>query len=427
MVQLQILNKVINEGDIHLITDHNLDVSYFPEYEMEFRFLMDYYHKYKTIPSRETFISKFADFQVLEVRDSNEYLLETIREENLFNKSLPVMKKVSELMKTNAVEAFNFLRGKLPELVMATDGGAVDLIKDASIRATSLEERATADTPSSISTGLPELDKSLGGWMRGEELVTVVARTGEGKTWLLVFFMVEAWKQGYTVGIYSGEMSAEKIGYRFDTILNHYSNSQLIKGTIPKLGEYMKYIEELKGRNLKPFWVITPKDLGGRATVSQLEAFIDNYHLDILGVDQYSLMRDERGSRYADTREQLEHISTDLFELSIKKHIPIIALSQANRMGAKQEGEKGTPDIDTIYGADAIGQNSTKIISFRQTGPGVEISIKKNRDGKRGDKFLYNWDYDNGTLQYIPSADNPADESQMSRNKEHYKDSGDVF
>lgn len=416
MIELQVINKILEQGSMAFILRNNLDETYFPEFLDEYKFIFDYFKKYGTVPSRSTFIDHFPEFEILDIRDSEDYLLDKLREEYLFNRSLPIMKEVSERMKTNSFEAFNFLKANMGQLALITDGGATDLIKDGSKRLASLDERASQGSRSCINCGLPELDESIYGWMRGEELVTIMARTGEGKTWLLVYFMVSAWEQGYTVGVYSGEMSAEKIGYRFDTILRNFSNNQLIRGTLPKLEEYRRYIEELQKSDKKPFWIITPKDLGGKATVTQLETFVDTYKIDILGIDQYSLLKDERGSRYADTREQLEHLSSDLFELSIRKKIPIIVVSQANRSGAKQEGEKGTPDIESIYGADAIGQNSTKILSFRQSGPGLELSVKKNRDGRRGDKFIYNWDPDSGILRYVPSDSNKRDEDKITEN-----------
>ena len=43
-----------------------------------------------------------------------------------------------------------------------------------------------------------------------------------GKTWILLKMLVEAWKQGKRVAMYSGEMNDMQIGYRFDTLLNQF-------------------------------------------------------------------------------------------------------------------------------------------------------------------------------------------------------------
>ena len=61
--------------------------------------------------------------------------------------------------------------------------------------------------------------------------------------------------------------------------------------------------------------------------------------------------------------------------------------------------------MENIYGADAIAQNATKVITVRQTGAGMELGIKKNRDDSIGDTLLYFWDIDNGIMKYIPNGE----------------------
>ena len=55
--------------------------------------------------------------------------------------------------------------------------------------------------------------------------------------------MVAAWKQGKRVGVYSGEMSEERIGYRIDTLINHFSNKELVRGTIDDVENYREYLK----------------------------------------------------------------------------------------------------------------------------------------------------------------------------------------
>lgn len=56
--------------------------------------------------------------------------------------------------------------------------------------------------------------------------------------------LISAWQQGKTVVLYSAEMSKDKIGYRFDTLLGNFSNKDLNRGiSTPK---YESFIEDLK-------------------------------------------------------------------------------------------------------------------------------------------------------------------------------------
>ena len=50
-----------------------------------------------------------------------------------------------------------------------------------------------------IKTGFPELDEVIYGLEPGNELSTVAGRPNQGKTWILLKMLVEAWKQGKRV------------------------------------------------------------------------------------------------------------------------------------------------------------------------------------------------------------------------------------
>ena len=51
-----------------------------------------------------------------------------------------------------------------------------------------------------------------------------------GKTWIGLKFAMAAALAGERVGIYSGEMSERKVGYRFDTLVSHISNYAITRG-----------------------------------------------------------------------------------------------------------------------------------------------------------------------------------------------------
>ena len=153
-----------------------------------------------------------------------------------------------------------------------------------------------------------------------------MARKNQGKSWLLLEFLMNAWKQGKRVGLYSGEMSAEQIGYRFDALYKHFSNLSLMRANEKEKEQYEEYIKQLKeAKNC--FVVITPRDLGHLANVNDIDYMIKKYNLDIVGIDQFSLMEDFRSSRNDPLRISLGNISADLFNLSLNYKIPIIALS----------------------------------------------------------------------------------------------------
>ena len=82
-----------------------------------------------------------------------------------------------------------------------------------------------------------------------------------------------------------------------------------------------------------------------------------------------------------------------LMLVAVQNIFPMIANARANSF---------ISTVENIRDSDGIAQNATKVISLRQTGPGLEMGIKKNRDGSTNVKLVYTWDIDTGIFTYIP-------------------------
>ncbi len=429
MVTLQILNKVIQTGHINLITDNALDESFFIGYEPEYQFILDHYSKYNKVPDKATFLSKFQDFGFIDVAESDKYLLDTLYEEHLYYKSVEVVQRVADLLKHNANDAVEYLHAKLPELKITTAAEGVNIISRAHERHDLYVHKMTSEEPWYITTGFEELDDIVHGWAKGEELVVILARTGQGKSWVLAKSLTHAWQLGHNVGYVSPEMSPIKIGYRFDTLHRNFSNTHLVWGK-PVEG-YDKYIDELK-KHEKPFIVATPLDFGKRITVSKLKHFIITHKLDILGIDGITYLQDERYKKGDNRAIALTNISEDLMSLSLELGVPIIVVAQSNRGGVRSgEDNNETPDIENIKDSDGIAHNATKIIAIKQNGAGLQMDIKKHRDGASAGRVNYYWDIDVGDFKYIPADDDSVKperkQEKVQQIKNSFNDGTEVF
>lgn len=422
MVSLQILNKIISTKDISIITDNNLTIDYFLEYEDEYSFIKEHFDNYKNVPDTETFINKFPDFELLEVNESDRYLVDAIREEYLYSKSVPVIKKAAELLKSDSNEASRYLQSELVNLTPNYTTPYVDIIHSNS-RVEMFEDKSNNKDKWFIPTGFEELDDIIYGWQCGEEFVVIFARTGIGKSWVLVKTVQHAWEIGKNVGYISPEMSADKIGYRFDTLNNHFSNMALVRGDKSKVSidEYRQYNEKLAEHN-NHILVSTPMDFNKQVTVGKLRTFVQANNLDMLAIDGITYMTDERYKRGDNKTTSLTNISEDLMALSCELKIPILVVVQSNRGGT----EKDTPDLEDIRDSDGIAHNATKVISLNQKEEALVMKIKKNRDGKIGDKLTYLWDIDLGEFTWMPgdcdSATIERKEQKREEVKQEYKE-----
>ena len=104
-------------------------------------------------------------------------------------------------------------------------------------------------------------------------------------------------------------------------------------------------------------------------------------------------------------------------QLSCELKIPILVVVQSNRGGT----EKDTPDLEDIRDSDGIAHNATKVISLNQKEEALVMKIKKNRDGKIGDKLTYLWDIDLGEFTWMPGDCDSATIERKEQKREEVK------
>lgn len=416
MIEAQAISKILEEKELEKLLDDNIGSVYFVSYNEEAKFIYNHYNEYHKTPTKETFIAAFPEFELTDTAEDWNFLIQGLREGYMFSQLAQLVTSSTSVIKNDAFEGYQLLKNKILELESIKPMSSNDIVKNADIRLKEYNERLASDNNNVIKIGLEEMDEKLFGWNMGEELVTIMARTNQGKSWLLLEFLMNAWKQGKRVGLYSGEMSATQIGYRFDALNEHFSNLNLMRADPREKEKYEEYIKALQNKD-NCFVVITPKDLGHLATVNDIDYMINKYNLDIVGIDQFSLMEDYRTKKGDPLRIRLGNISADLFNMSMKYKIPIIALSQANRMA----GKNMTPELEHMSESDAIAQNSTKVISMSRVGNELRMSVVKNRYGKVGDEFIYLWDIDTGDFKFsrYGSKDSETNTEDTSISRRH--------
>ena len=431
MVELQVISKVLQDKNLSFLTLNNITDDYFITYTTEYEYIRDHVQKYGNVPDKETFLAKFPDFMIVNVAETDRYLVDTFNEEHLYAKAVPVVNKIAELMQTDATAAVEYLESQLDNLRVRTAVIGTDIISQARKRFEEYEEMRLNPEKFQINTGFTQLDNIVGGWRRGEELVVLFARTGVGKSWILIKSLQHAWRCGYRVGLIEPEMSDVKTGYRFDTLYGHLSNRSMVRGE--ELPDYAKYIEDLESRN-NPFFVVSPKEFNRRITVSKLRSFIQTNNIDILGIDGISYLTDERMRRGDNRTTQLTNISEDLMDLSIELGVPILVVAQSNREGAKEDK---APGLENIRDSDGIAYNCSIAVSIRQKDSRAELNIEKNRNGVTGDTLSYLWDIDTGRFTFVesdeddrPSSSRSDDDSSYSSSAQsapEYRDGTEVF
>lgn len=399
MIQLQFLNRILATKDYSLIQLNNLDESYFSQYPKEFKFIQTHYNAYDKVPDLETFLGVFNNFEVINVEETNEYLVNALLEEYKSREMIKTMNSIRDCLNAGSVDkATEIYKESLERLnKVGIVVKPVNLVTDIH-RYDEYVEKIHDYDKYYLSTGLKEVDTILGGGFdRKEELVVIVARPGVGKSWLGLKFACEAAIKGLKVGFYSGEMTDSKVGTRFDTIVGHINNGGITHGNISFQAEYKEYLDKLTAGDIVKgeFKVITPSMFNGYATVNDLKNFVEKENLDMLVVDQLSLLEDKKGRT---AKEKTSNIMIELKRLQTTKKIPIIAISQQNRT----KNENNELDLTQIANADEVGQFATIAIFVEKKDNIFTLWFTKVRDGSSEKKISYNIDLNRGQWIYIP-------------------------
>ena len=401
MVQIQILNKILASKSLDLIIDNDLTESHFGEYANEYNFIIEHYRKYGNVPDLATFVDNFNEFSVIEVAESDSYLIDKINEDFQYRVLVPVLQKAADLAQGNSIEAVDYLKSTLTQIGVLDGVDGVDIIKGAKSRLDEYLKKKNSNEPWMRPTGFKELDEVIGGLSPGEEFVVIVARTNQGKSWILCKIAEHNWKFGANVGYISPEMSENQIGYRFDTLNKHFSNFNLYTGR--EVDNYEEHIENLLNNASNSFIVATPLHFNKKITVQKLKKFIMKHKLDLLCIDGITYLTDERYKKGDNKTTSLTNISEDLMGLSCELKIPIIAVVQANRSGIEEDGS--VPALESIRDSDGIAHNASKVISIRQHNNKLKMEVTKARNCKVGTKLCYDWQIDTGTFEYNASPD----------------------
>lgn len=412
MIQLQTINYVLNKRDFASLRLNNITQEYFNEYPDEYKFIEKHYDEFGKIPDKETFISYFPDFKFIDVQESPRYLLDSLREEYVYRKAFAVFQSVNkEMMEGDSRRAVELLLSRMPELTRELNVECTDLLHDGADKRFQQYCDTGADvTKFYIPTGLPELDERIGGWNRKNDFVAICGRPGQGKSWWMDFFLLKAAEQGYTVGLYSGEMDEAEVGYRIDTFVSHISNFKISKGHSDIFDNYQKHIETIKSLPGK-FLVCTPRTLGGPATPAKIRAFCERYNIDILGIDQYSLLDSAKNT--LKTNEKYADISQSIKIMQQELGIPILINAQLNR-ATGQDGQE-RPGTENIAGSDRLGQDCSVVLNITSKDDLIRLVSSKVRSASSKFELTYKWDIDKGLLEYQEQSSTrtkPRDEDE---------------
>ena len=250
-------------------------------------------------------------------------------------------------------------------------------------------------TVTGLATGFVELDKMTSG-LQPSDLIIVAGRPSMGKTaFCLNIAQNVALTDGGTVpvGVFSMEMSKEQLVMRLLSSESEVEFSKLRTGALSG-AEWPKLAQAADTLYKAPIFIDDSPGLGILELRARARRLKKEHDLSLLVIDYLQLMRG-RSNTGGDRREQeISEISRFLKALAKELNIPVIAISQLNRMVEQREDKK--PRLADLRESGAIEQDADLILFIYRDEvynknpdnplKGVaEIIIGKQRNGPTGD------------------------------------------
>ena len=396
--EAKVISAVLQDKQLHVLLQANVETLLRTHNDV-WNFIRLYAENNGTVPPSSLVVEKFRDFEVIKDVGATKHHLEELKVEYVNDSIKDILRSAAtEVQSGQGGQALEDLITKTSALKKNTssirDIDATDIDSAIAYFENVKEQQALGQR--GIKTGLPGFDNYLPSGIMPGQLGVFLAYPGIGKSWMALYFAVQAWKQGKTPLIISLEMSETEVRNRVFTIMGEglWSHRKLSNGEIEL--DMMKkwHASKLEGR--PPFHIIS-NDSGGEVTPSVIRGKLDQYKPDFVVVDYLQLMSP---NQKADNETvKMKNLSRELKLMAISEEVPIIAISSATPDDVKDMSTVPTLaqtawSRQIAYDADwvmALGRASNSDI--------IECAFRKNRNGFMGD-FLVQCDFDKGYYRY---------------------------
>ena len=360
----------------------------------------EFVDKYGTLPSVDAF-EKETGIELPKVEDPVAYYYDRVKKKHITRAMVAVGDQIRE-----------HLQDKDPELALETMTNIASLLqfqmtgqkiydfREAYNFLLPQLEAQWSDSSLKVPFGWPHMDdpaKGSGGVGSGD-LVSLIGRPAQGKTWFLLYIALSIWQQtNRPVLFVSMEMTATAIFARLAAMQTHTKMSLISSGAFPNLfgdskKKFIDSLKELNSPDREPFYVV---DGNLTSTVADIIPIAMHTNAAAVLIDGAYLVQ------HPDIRNIYEAVNanTGLMKSKIATalQIPVFASWQFSREATKlKKGER--PSLQHIGYSDAIGQLSSVVLGlFEEDSPETlirrKVDVLKGREGEVGE-FFVNWDFD---------------------------------
>lgn len=410
----QYISALLEAGNVIAFVSHGNIGHLFREHEKPYyEFVADFVHKHAVLPKPDT-VEKHVGDLLQEATEPASYYLDLLKQRYTENRIKEAMKAAQDWLKPaskNPDAALEELIKSCMELVSKKfDQQVMDFRNAYSLLQAEHNKQNLLEDSERLFTGWEYLDELSGGYGVGD-LISIVGRPQQGKTWLMLYAAMHGWRPrvqsldktgkkqviipGQSRMFVSMEMKPLVIAQRMAAMHTKVPYGHLDKGELST-----KFKTKLKSGMLEvegfdaPFWII---DGNLTATVDDIWMLARQLDPASLWIDGgYLVKHPTETDRYKRVAENAEMMKSKLADERPTVVSWQFARTASKKSKSKKPGDK--VDLEDIGYTDAIGQVSSTVLALLQGDGDVEavktklVDLMKGRKGESG-QFPIHWDF----------------------------------
>lgn len=263
-----------------------------------------------------------------------------------------------------------------------------------------------------IKTGFYRTDDCLGG-LEGGDVTVIGARPGVGKSAIVTQMIGQMAEKDYNIGYYNLEMNESQVYERFVSRMSEIGLTRVRRAKAFLGGEkeaFDKANETLFGYSIT---IST-----GATSVSEIRAECRHQRYDVIVIDYLQLIKADR--RFGNRASEVGDISKAIKALARELHVPIIVLSQLNRISEMRETKE--PTMAELRESGDVEQDASNIIllwNLDEDGKYKGWKIEKQRQGTHLKEVLQ---FDGDHMRFIERTETIEQIQARMRQKDGFRE-----
>jgi replicative DNA helicase len=344
---------IINSKQISPVLEAGITTEDFTEpVKSYFKWILEFYNKYKEVPSKEAFENQFTNVKIEATHDPLQFFIDKFLDQVMSTKLYSGLKTAAGLLNAQDGQGIRKASEYLVSFGQEISRGLLRT-QDIGLVSNILTDILNTEVKPILELPWMNLNKILGGIKQGEFWV-IAGRPSVGKTFLALYILNQWIKNEYQypVIVVSPEMRKTAIlerllamvyGINIENIRNR--NQETMKFLMNKVNEW----------STKPIRIYDSIH-----DVNQLSVVITGYKPKLVFIDSVYLLRDSSmNARTTQLWESISGVLTKIRNLIAQYDLAVIATTQLSR---NTDEEKMTATLSDISYTDAFSQLADYII-----------------------------------------------------------------